>query len=132
MKLPPGLAVKLSPLVEAARGEPLVEPYCTVAESQPGQLVLDSCYGRFTFDRIRRVVLRDGGAEPVAFDSVRSVDLSAFPGGLGARSWSITLYRSFLDRITLARTYDDGQASVVAARLAGVIGCKVVSLVGRR
>lgn len=131
MKLPHRLAVRLSPLVEAARGEPLVEPFATLTERSGRCLVLSSSYGEFTFDRERGMLLQDG-QEAAAFDSVQSVDLAAFPGGLGTKSWSITLYRSFLDRITVARTYDDGEASVIAARLARVLGCKVVSLVGSR
>lgn len=131
MKLPQALIVKLSPLVEAARGEPLVEPFIQLNE-EPGQrLVLASPYGSFAFDRARAAVFRDE-AELAPFDSIQSVDIAAFPGGRGARSWSITLYRGFVDRITVARTYDDGEASIVAARLARLIGCKVVSLVGRR
>lgn len=129
MKLPRQLLVRLSPLVEAARGEPLVEPFLELAEESEQQLILRSSYGTFTFDRLRRVVL-DGYAEPLGFDTIQSVDIAAFPGGRGERSWSITLYCGFVDRTTVARTYDDGEASIVAAKLARVVGCKVVSLSG--
>lgn len=129
MKLPRQLLVRLSPLVEAARGEPLVEPFLELAEESEQQLILRSSYGTFTFDRLRRVVL-DGDAEPLGFDTIQSVDIAAFPGGRGERSWSITLYCGFVDRTTVARTYDDGEASIVAAKLARVVGCKVVSLSG--
>ena len=129
MKLPRQLLVRLSPLVEAARGEPLVEPFLELAEESEQQLKLRSSYGTFTFDRLRRVVL-DGDAEPLGFDTIQSVDIAAFPGGRGERSWSITLYCGFVDRTTVARTYDDGEASIVAAKLARVVGCKVVSLSG--
>lgn len=129
MKLPRQLLVKLSPLVEAARGEPLVEPFLEVSEESEQRLVLRSSYGTFAFDRVRRVVL-DGDTEPLAFDTIQSVDITAFPGGRGERSWSITLYCGFVDRTTVARTYDDGEASIVAAKLARVVGCKVVSLSG--
>ena len=131
MKLPQALLVKLSPLVEAARGEPLVEPYVQVLERGEGRLQVASAYGRFDFDRGLRLVHKDG-SEISRFDAIESVDLAGFPGGRGAPSWSITLYRGFLDRITIGRTYDDGEASVVGARLARLIGCKVVSLTGRR
>ncbi|MBL8340757.1 MAG: hypothetical protein JNL30_04745 [Rubrivivax sp.] len=131
MKIPHRLALKLSPLVEAARGEPLVEPFVEVEALDDNQLVLGSSHGRFVFDRQARVVLQDE-QQLAAFDSIQSVDIAAFPGGRGERSWSITLFCGFLDRITVGRTYDDGDASVVASKLAGVIGCKVISLLGQR
>lgn len=127
MKLPQALLLKLSPLVEAARGEPLVEPYLHLTESGDGRLLLASAYGNFVFDRNARVVLKDG-VEISRFDAIESVDINAFPGGRGARSWALSLFRGFVDRTTVARTYDDGEASVVAAKLSRVIGCKVVSL----
>jgi len=130
MKLPQALLVKLSPLVEAARGEPLVEPFVQLTELGEGRLQVDSTYGCFIFDRGLRQVHKDG-AEISRFDAIESIDLAGFPGGRGAPSWSITLYRGFLDRITIGRTYDDGQASVVGARLARLMDCKVVSLAGR-
>ncbi len=129
MKLPRHLAIKLSPLVEAALGEPLVEPFVEIVEHNEQRLVLRSSYGHFTFDRERRLVLQDA-AGVAEFKSIRSVDLSAFVGGRGARSWSIALYRSFLDRITVARSYDDGEVSVIGAKLSRIIGCRVISLVG--
>jgi hypothetical protein len=131
MKIPHRLALKLSPLVEAARGEPLVEPFVEIEAIDDDQLVLESSHGRFVFDRKARVVLQEG-QQLATFDSIQSVDLAGFPGGRGERSWSITLFSGFLDRITVGRTYDDGDASVVAAKLADVIGCKVISLLGTR
>ena len=89
--------------VESARGEPLVEPFATLTERSGRCLVLSSSYGEFTFDRERGLLLQDG-QEAAAFDSVQSVDLAAFPGGLGTKSWSITLYRGFVDRIDVAPT----------------------------
>ena len=127
MKIPHRLALKISPLVEAARGEPLVEPFVEVEQFDDDQLILDSSHGRFIFDRRQRVVIQDD-MQLATFDTIQSVDIGAFPGGRGERSWSITLFRSLFDRITVGRTYDDGDASVVAAKLAGVIGCRVVSL----
>ena len=131
MKLPHTLAVRLSPLVEAARGEPLVEPFVEVVEHSEQRLLLRSSYGEFEFDRARAVV-RHQGVEVADFPSIRSVDLAVFPGGRGQRSWSATLYRSFVDRITVARSYDDGEISVLGARLSRVIGCRVIALFGRR
>lgn len=131
MKLPPALLHKLSPLVEAARGEPLVAPYIRVAAFDEQRLVLDSAHGRFSFERLPRVVLKDE-AEVCRFDDIESIDLAGFPGGRGAPSWSVTLYCGFTRRITVGRTYDDGEASVTGARLARLIGCKVVSLAGHR
>jgi hypothetical protein len=131
VKLPDALALRLSPLVEAARGEPLVEPFVEVVDYNEQRLLLRSSYGEFEFDRSRAVVCRQG-VEVADFRSIRSVDLAAFPGGRGQRSWSATLYRSFLDRITVARSYDDGEISVLGARLSRVIGCRVISLFGRR
>lgn len=131
MKIPHRLALKLSPLVEAARGEPLVEPFVEIETFDEQWLVIQSSHGRFEFDRRARVVLQDG-QQLATFDSIQSVDIAAFPGGRGERSWSITLFSGFLDRITVARTYDDGDASVVASKMAEVIGCKVISLLGRR
>jgi hypothetical protein len=130
MKIPHRLALKLSPLVEAARGEPLVEPFVEIDHFDDDQLVIESSHGRFVFDRKARVVLQ-GEQQLAAFDTIQSVDIAAFPGGRGERSWSITLFCGFFERITVGRTYDDGDASVVAAKLADVIGCRVVSLMGR-
>ena len=127
MKIPHHLLVKLSPLIEAARGEPLVEPFIELHEAPERQLVVRSSYGSCTFDRENKRVLRPD-QEPIMFSSIQSVDIAAFPGGRGERSWSITLYRGFLDRITVGRTYDDGEASVVGARLARVLGCKVIAV----
>lgn len=131
MKLPHRLALKLSPLVEAARGEPLVEPFVEIGQFDDNVLVIESSHGSFVFDRLQRVV-KEGEQQLAAFDTIQSVDIAAFPGGRGERSWSITLFRSLFDRITVARTYDDGDASVVAARIADVVGCRIVSLMGRR
>lgn len=130
MKLPRQWLVRLSPLVEAARGEPLVEPYVETAEEPGHRFVLSSSYGRFVFDRQQRRIF-DGETEIAGFEQVQSIDTAAFPGGLGERSWSITLYLGVVRRITLARTYDDGEASVLAARLARILDCKVVALSGR-
>lgn len=126
MRLPQTLIVRLSPLVEAARGWPLVEPAIEI--SAPGQapITLRSAHGEFVFDLERRTVSRDG-AEVVPFAAIQSIDVGAFPGGRGERSWSITLYLGFLKRLTLGRTYDDGDASVIAARLARATGAKVVA-----
>lgn len=131
MKLPHRLALKLSPLVEAARGEPLVEPFVEIGQFDDNVLVIESSHGSFVFDRLQRVV-KEGEQQLATFDTIQSVDIAAFPGGRGERSWSITLFRSLFDRITIARTYDDGDASVVAAKIADVIGCRIVSLMGHR
>ncbi len=131
MKLPHRLALKLSPLVEAARGEPLVEPFVEIGQFDDNVLVIESSHGSFVFDRLLRVV-KEGEQQLATFDTIQSVDIAAFPGGRGERSWSITLFRSLFDRITVARTYDDGDASVVAAKIASVIGCRIVSLMGHR
>jgi hypothetical protein len=130
MKLPRQWLVRLSPLVEAARGEPLVEPFVETTEEPGHRFVLSTSYGRFVFDRAARRVL-EGDTVLAGFDEVQSVDIAAFPGGLGERSWSITLYLGLIRRITMARTYDDGEASVLAARLARILECKVVALSGR-
>ena len=126
MKIPPRLALRLSPLVEAARGEPLVEPFVEIEQFDDDRLVIDSSHGHFVFDRQQRVV-EEGGQQLATFDSIQTVDIAAFPGGRGERSWSITLYLGFLRRVTLGRTYDDGDASVIAARLARATGAKVVA-----
>lgn len=131
MKIPHRIALKLSPLVEAARGEPLVEPFVEIESLDDDRLVLASSHGQFVFDRQARAVLQ-GDQQLTTFEAIQSVDIAAFPGGRGERSWSITLFCGFLDRITVGRTYDDGDASVVAAKLAAVIGCKVISLLGTR
>ena len=130
MKLPHALLVKLSPLVEAARGEPLVMPFLDIHEHGGQGLELSSSYGDFRFDRERRLVFRDG-QQVSTFDAVASIDIAGFPGGRGAPSWTLTLYRGPVDRITVARSYDDGEISVLGARLARLMDCKVVSLVGR-
>ena len=131
MKFSKDLMVRLSPLIEAASGAPLVEPFVETSEQPGRRLVLRSSYGTFTFDRAQRLVLKD---EEVifSFSAVQSIALAAFPGGRGAKSWSISLYRGLIDRTTVARTYDDGEASVVGAKLARAIGCRVVSLAGRK
>jgi len=131
MKIPHRLALKLSPLVEAARGEPLVEPYVEIGRFDDDALVIESSHGTFVFDRKERVV-SEGDQQLATFDSIQSVDIAGFPGGRGERSWSITLFRSLFDRLTIARTYDDGDASVVASKIAAVVGCRVVSLMGHR
>lgn len=131
MKLPAPLMVRLSPLVEAARGEPLLEPALVLGSAADGSPCVRSELGEFLFDRERRVVEHDG-REVVAFGDIASVDIDAFPGGRGQPSWGLTLYLSFLHRVPLGRTYDDGTASVVAARLARLVGCKVVALALKR
>jgi hypothetical protein len=131
MKLPHQLLLKLSPLAEATRGRPLVEPVLELTEEGESRIVIDSSHGHFEFDIARRVVRRDG-VDIAVFDAIQSVDIGGFPGGRGEKSWSLSLYMGFFNRITLGRTYDDGDASVIAARLAKAIGCKVVSLALRR
>lgn len=127
MKLPHRVLLKLSPLVELARGEPLIEPFVELAENSEERLTIRSSYGEFLFDKTSRRVLKDG-VEMTSFAEIESVDIGAFPGGRGERSWSISLFRNLLDRTTLARTYDDGEASVIAAKVARVLGCKVIAL----
>ena len=131
MKLPQHLIVKLSPLVEAARGRPLVEPTLEITEQTETRIVVESGHGSFSFDLERRAVVRNE-QDLAEFASIQSVDISAFPGGLGERSWSVSLYLGFFNRITIGRTYDDGEASVIAAKLARAIGTKVVALMLRR
>jgi hypothetical protein len=127
MKLPLPLAVHLSPLVEAARGRPLLEPSLEVESNDETEYVVVSERGRFVFDRQQRVVRLDE-VEVSDFDSIQSIDISAFPGGRGEKSWALTLYRGFFDRILLGRTYDDGVASVTGAQLSRLLGVKVVAL----
>ena len=129
MKIPRHILVKLSPLAELARGEPLIEPFATVAENNAASMRISSSYGEFVFDKATKRIARDG-IEISSFDAIESVDINNFPGGRGEKSWSIVLYRGFLDRITVARTYDDGDATVLAAKIARLLDCKVVSLVG--
>ncbi len=126
VKLPPALKVRLSPLVEAARGWPLVEPAIEISPPGEAPIVLRSAHGEFEFDVERRVVRKDG-AELLAFDQIQSIDVGAFPGGRGEPSWSVTLYMGFLKRVTLGRTYDDGDASIIAARLSRATGAKVIA-----
>ena len=127
MKLPPQVLVKLSPLVEAVRGQPLSEPTLHVAEQQPRLLRVESELGSFVFDLEQRLV-QVGADRVVDFADVQSVDVGGFPGGLGEASWSVSLYLGPLRSVPLGRTYDDGQASVIAAMLARRIGCKVVAV----
>ena len=127
MKLPYQLLVKLSPLVELARGEPLIEPFVDLVENTEERLLLRSSYGEFLFDKIAQNVLK-GITVVSTFKEIQSIDIAAFPGGMGEKSWSIVLFRSLLDRITVARTYDDGEASVIAAKLSRVLGCKVIAI----
>jgi len=127
MKLPHRVLLKLSPLVELASGEPLVEPFLELIENNDERLVLRSSYGEFVFDKTDGRVLRDGILVS-GFDDIQSVDVGAFPGGRGEKSWSIVLFRSLIDRITVARTYDDSDVSIVAAKLARILGCKVIAL----
>lgn len=131
MKLPQRLVQRLSPFVEMVRGEPLVEPFLALTEPAEQTLLLTSCQGRFAFDLARREMTPETG-EPIAFSTVQSIDVAALPGGRGQPSWSLTLYRGPIDRTLLGRSYDDGDASVVAARLARAVGCKVVALTLRR
>jgi hypothetical protein len=131
MKIPHQVLVRLSPLVELASGRPLVEPFVDLVANDDSRLHLKSSYGEFIFDKPGRRVRKDG-LDVASFDDVESVDISPFPGGRGDRSWSIVLFRGYIDRITVARTYDDGEASVLASKLAGILGCKVVSLSLRR
>lgn len=131
MKLPAQLLVKLSPLVEAVRGEPLAPPSLRVTDRSDTRLRVESELGRFELQLpARQVQLPDGRS--LAFDDVQSVDVGAFPGGRGDPSWSVSLYLGPLRRVPLGRTYDDGEASVIAARLARLIGCKVVAVSLRR
>lgn len=109
----------------------MVEPFLEIRQNSEERLVLASSYGTFVFDKEQSQVLLEDGAL-IPFSAIRSVDVSAFPGGLGERSWSISLYQGLIERTTVARTYDDGEASVVAAKLARAIGCKVVALFGTR
>lgn len=131
MKLPRPLVMRLSPLVEAASGSPLVEPFLEVVAADESGIDVDSSHGRFRFDLAARQVRR-GDEVVAAFDAIQSVDIGAFPGGRGERSWSVSLYLSPLRRITIGRTYDDGDASVIASGLAQAIGCKVIALTFRR
>jgi hypothetical protein len=134
MKLPHRWALKLSPLVEAARGEPLVEPFIEIEHFDEAQLIIASSHGHFFFDRRNRTVRmidpEQGEVDLGAFETIQSVDIAGFPGGRGERSWSVTLFRGYVDRITVGRTYDDGDASVVAAKLADVLGVRVISVFG--
>ncbi len=122
--------LRLSPLAEALTGMPLLEPSLALRPLGETGLLATSEQGRFVFDRERRQVQHDG-VDVAAFGDVRSVEITVFPGGRGAPSWSVSLYVGRLRRIALGRTYDDGDASVTAARLARLLGCKVLSMTWR-
>jgi hypothetical protein len=119
--------LRLSPLAEALTGQPLAEPSLALRPLGETQLLATSEQGRFVFDRERRQV-QHGQIDIAAFDDVKSVEITVFPGGRGAPSWAVSLYLGRLRRIPLGRTYDDGDASVTAARLARLLGCKVLSM----
>lgn len=131
MKLPAPLLVKLSPLVEALRGEPLLEPALRVTGQSEHTLQIESELGQVLVDLNLRTVRLDADRS-VDFADIQSVDIGHFPGGRGEPSWSIALYLGPLRSIPLGRTYDDGDASVIAAKLARRIGCKVVAVSVRR
>jgi hypothetical protein len=131
MNIPRHILIRLSPLIELVSGRPLVEPFVDIVANDDHRLHLLSSYGEFIFDKVDRRVLKDAVTVAV-FDEIDSVDIDLFPGGRGQRSWSIVLFRGFVDRITVARTYDDGEASVLGSKLSGVLGCKIVSLSLRR
>lgn len=131
LKLSQEWKLRLSPLAEVTLGRPLVEPFVEIVEAGESLLCIRSSHGEFVFDRVQRQVLRDG--TPVAtFDSVQSVDISSLPGREDARSWALSLYITFFQRVTIGRTVDDGEASVIAAKVAGVLGCKVLAMGLRR
>ena len=122
--------VRLSPLAEIVLGHALVEPFLEITKANDEHIVVASSYGEFTFDLENGVVLRDGGVV-AGFNAVQSVDISSFPGGRGSRSWSVSLYLSPFNRITIGRAYDDVDTSVVAARISAALGCRVLSLTSR-
>lgn len=105
----------------------MIEPFVDLVENTEERLLLRSSYGEFLFDKIAQNVLK-GITVVSTFKEIQSIDIAAFPGGMGEKSWSIVLFRSLLDRITVARTYDDGEASVIAAKLSRVLGCKVIAI----
>lgn len=131
MKLPAPLLVKLSPLIEALRGEPLVEPALRITGQSAHQLQIESELGQVVVDLDLRTVQVEPGRQ-IDFSDILSVDVGQFPGGRGEPSWSVALYLGPLRSIPLGRTYDDGDASVIAAKLARRIGCKVVAVSVRR
>ncbi len=122
--------VRLSVLAEIVLGRALVEPFLDISKANDQQLVVASSYGEFTFDLEKGVVLRDGSVV-AGFNTVQSVDIASFPGGRGSRSWSVSLYLSPFRRITVGRSYDDVDTSVVAAKISAAMGCKVLSLTSR-
>jgi hypothetical protein len=122
--------LRFSPLAEIILGRALVEPFMEISRANDAALVVASSYGEFKFDLKQRVVLRDG-VVVAGFDAVQSVDIASFPGGRGSRSWSVSLYLSPFNRITIGRSYDDADTSVIAAKLAAAVGCKVLSLIAR-
>jgi len=131
MKLPARLLAKLSPLVEAVRGQPLAEPSLQITEQSVDRVRVESELGAAVFDLNLRIVQLEPGRQ-IGFAEIQSVDIGRFPGGRGEPSWSVSLYLGPLRSIPVGRTYDDGDASVIAAKLARRIGCKVIAVAMQR
>jgi hypothetical protein len=98
-----------------------------ILEDTPERLVVKSARGRFTFDRLRRAVLRKHRIL-TAFDEIESIDLETVPIDTHRCCWSLSLNRERGSSIYVGRTIDDAQASIVAAHIATVTGKPVVAI----
>lgn len=97
--------------------------YFEVVDEGPNCLELDSSFGRFVFDALRRVVSRDG--QPAAsFNDIRFIDLVR-PDD--EHAWRIDLYFIHFNRLTVGDSADDVFISSLGAKLHTLTGVKLLA-----
>jgi len=97
-----------------------------ILEDAPERLVVKSARGVFSFDRLRRAVLRKDRIL-VRFEEIDSIDLQTAPLRGNNTHWSVWLVSERGSRLYIGRTIDDVQASIVAAHIAKVTGKPVIA-----
>lgn len=104
----------------------LAEPDIEIIDGDGHRLVLETGHGPLTVDAGRRVVERKGRTL-ARFSEVRHVQVSRSASEDGPDEWTVILHLGLFRNVRVGVTRDDVQASIVAARLATVIGKPVVA-----
>ena len=88
-----------------------------IVASQPDRLILRSAGREIVVDRTRRNIM-SGGRLLAPLASIQSVVISQFTDDGEPRWWTVILVTDRIGELTIGKTSDESEASIVAARLA--------------
>jgi hypothetical protein len=90
------------------------------------RLVIRSGTVELVVDRQVGTVAR-AGRKVASIEAIRSIDIARSDEEDGPERWSVSLYISWFSRVHIGDTYDDVNASIIAAHLSTITGKKVLA-----